>query len=326
MILIMRLNPDLIRAVRLAVAAVCVVTLGLLAVGCGGDDAASAGGPRIVVTTAPLGALVRDVVGDRARVDVLIPSDLDPHDFQPSAKDAQRLADADLVVVSGAGLEGGLQRSIDQARDGGTPVFDASQHVRLRTLGEGDHEGEDAHEHEGGHAHDHGAEDPHFWLDPMRMGDVAVALAPAVRDHAGIDVADRAQAVRSRMASLTRELTAMIAAVPEARRVLVTGHDSLGYLAARFHLRVVGAVIPSLSTQAEPSAAQVARVIATIRQTRAPAIFTEVGTPKAVVDAISSDTGARVVPLNTHAVAADGSYASTMREMMTAIVTGLSAK
>lgn len=323
MIPIMRLSSPS-RSARLAAATALLAIAGMLGlVGCGGDTAASAGtGPRIVVTTAPLGALVRDVVGDRAQVDVLIPANLDPHDFQPSAKDAQRLADADLVVVSGAGLEGGMQQSIDQARQDGTPVFDASAHVRLRTLDEHDHEGEE----EGDHGHDHGAEDPHYWLDPVLMGDVAVALAPALKEHAGLDVTARARAVRARMGDLVAQMDGMIAAVPQADRVLVTGHDSLGYLADRFHLTVVGAVIPSLSTQAEPSAAQVADVVATIRRTHAPAIFTEVSTPKAVVDAIASDSGARVVSLNTHAVAADGSYATTMRELMKAIVTGLTAR
>lgn len=303
MILIMR-NGSLPRRAAALAMFMALAALAALA-GCGGDASGARGKPTVVVTTAPLGALVSELVGDTADVRVVIPNNLDPHDFQPSVKDAQRLADADLIVANGAGLESSLGDAIHQAEGDGVPVFTAADHVPLR-------DGAD----------DHGAHDPHIWLDPIRMRDAMDALAPVAATRLGVDLGGRPAALHARLTALSARLETMAQTIPPARRLLVTGHDSMGYFAARYGFTVVGAVIPSLSSQAEASAAQVATVVATIRRERVPAIFTEVGTPKSVADAIASDSGARVVPLNTHAVTGGG-YEATMRGLMAAVVGGL---
>ena len=94
-----------------------------------------------------------------------------------------------------------------------------------------------------------------------------------------------------------------MAVVPDARRKLVTGHESLGYFAQRYEFRLIGAIIPSLTTSAEPSAADLAALAEKIRAAQVPAIFTELGTSPAVAKAIGDETGAKVVELTTHAAA-----------------------
>ena len=314
MILVMR-YPAFRTPARLVAVAVAAALLTVLAA-CGGDDGGAATGrPTVVVTTSPLGALVRDLVGDTADVEVLIPNDLDPHDFQPSVKDAERLARADLIVSNGAELETGLEGAIAQARRDGVPTFVMAAHVPLRSGPESGHDGEEGHEH--------GASDPHIWLDPVLMARGMAALAPVIEAKLSVDLRDRPAQQRARLAELNARLQKAAAQIPAARRKLVTGHDSLGYFARRYGFEVVGAVIPSLSSQAEPSAAQVGGVVATIRREKVPAIFSETGTPRAVAEAISSDSGAKVVDLTTHSVADDGSYYTTMENLMTTIADNL---
>ena len=112
----------------------------LLALTCLGALAASAGGalgqspdrPHVVATTPVLGAIVGEMVGDAARVTVVMPNGADPHEFQPSAREVAELSGADLVVANGLGLEEGLEDALRQARDDGTPVVEATDLVRLR--------------------------------------------------------------------------------------------------------------------------------------------------------------------------------------------------
>lgn len=304
---------------RRALAATMVLLVALLPAACGGGDTGDeASGPRIVVTTPVLGALVSDLVGDGARVEVLMPGGVDPHDFQPSAKDAERLRAADLVVVNGLDLEQGLTAAVGEAERDGVPVFRVTDHVALRELGE-----EAGHDEEAGDAgHDH-AEDPHVWTDPVAMSRAMAALAPVVRRETGLDVAGRLADQRARLAALDDELAGRARTVPPARRVLVTGHESLGYFADRYGFRVVGAIIPSLSSQAEPSARQLEALTGVIRREGVPAVFTELGTPPAVAEALAEDAGVRLVEIPTHTLPEDGRYDTFMRRIMDGVVEGL---
>jgi zinc/manganese transport system substrate-binding protein len=329
MVLIPIMRDRTRRRARLA-AATLTLPLALALAACGGDDTGSGtaattapprDAPSVVVTTPVLGALVADLLGDVARVEVVMPGGVDPHDFQPSARDATRLADADMVAAVGLDLEEGLGEAIDRARDAGVPVFEATDHVALRAVGEAEagHEEEEG----GDHADEHGAEDPHIWLDPVRMSRVVGALADAAEAELGVEVTARAAALRASLAGLNRELAAGAATVPAARRVMVTGHESMGYFADRYGLRVVGAVIPSLSSQAEPSAADLADLTAVIEREGVDVVFTEIGTPDGVAEAVARETGARLVEVPSHTLPADGSYATMMREVTGAVVGAL---
>ncbi len=103
----------------------------------------------------------------------------------------------------------------------------------------------------------------------------------------------------------------------------MTGHESMGYFADRYGFQLMGAVIPGLSSLGEISAGQLAAIVATIREHGVPAILTEIGTPQAVVDAVAAETGVRVVQLPSHALPADGSYVTFIRDIAAAVTTAL---
>ncbi len=279
--------------------------------GCGSGAEGDAGRPRIVVTTTVLGSVVEGLVGDAAEVVVLMPNGADPHDFQPSARDAATLGDADLVVENGLGLEEGLRDAISAARDGGVRVFSATDHVRLRKLGKAD---------------EHGSEDPHIWMDPIAMRDVVEALAVILRRDLGLDLTKRASGLTRRLEALDAEIRQTLSAIPSDRRRLVTGHESMGYFADRYRFTLVGALIPSSSSQAQVSAANLADVRALVEREGVPAIFDEAGTPAGVADAIGDQTGAEVVEIASHRLPGDGSYLTFMRDVAAAVRDGLAAR
>jgi ABC-type Mn2+/Zn2+ transport system permease subunit/ABC-type Zn uptake system ZnuABC Zn-binding protein ZnuA len=269
--------------------------------------------PEIVATTPVLGSILRDVVGDEARVTVVMPNGADPHEFQPSARDVGGLATADLVVANGRGLEEGLEDPLRQAEQDGTPVVDATDLVTLRRF---DPSARDE-------IAEHGPDDPHVWTDPLTMRQLVAGLVPVLREEAGIDVAARAAKLQDRLTDLDAQIRATLADVPPARRTLVTGHESMGYFAARYGFRVVGALIPSLSSQAEASARNLADLRRQVQDAGVPAIFSDTGTPAGLADAIADETGARVVEVGTHALPPDGSYLTMMRDIAAAVDGGL---
>ena len=440
----------------------------------------------IVVTTAVLGSVVDAVVGDAAEVTVLMPSGADPHEWQPSARDVERVMEAALVVENGLDLEEGLIDVLEQARADGVDIFTAADHVEVRLSEEGHdahadhaddaHEHADEHDHEGiahacghfdddpvevgsggsipddhtryvvalddgsaavtlerdeagavafflgtevplaatdeagealaaeqmmavgdecaavaavatfdlaagaytlelgpadvsavdlvwegashegldhaeGHdhaeseehaegeehadehmhededadhedAHGHGPEDPHLWLDPVAMGSVVDAMVPAMAEL-GIDVEDGAAAFEAELVALDAEIEAMIATIPEDQRKLVTGHEALGYFVDRYGLEQIGAVLPSLSTSGEPSARDIAELIETMEAAGVSVVFTDIGAPASLVQAVAEATGADVVPVNDAQLPDDGSYVSLMRELAQAITRAL---
>jgi zinc/manganese transport system substrate-binding protein len=271
---------------------------------CGQESAATgaaAGRQRIVVTTTLLGAVVRPLVGTTADVQVLMPNGADPHDWEPSAKDIAALRHADVIIENGLGLEGGLQHAIGQARGAGVQVLTASDDVDVRIVGQGEGTNPDDPDQAAG------AKDPHLWMDPTAMAAVVRTVGAALVQR-GIDVAARIEQVAGELDALDSRIAAILSVVPADRRKLVTGHESLGYFARHYHFVLIGAVVPSVSSQAEASAGSIAHLRDQIAKAGVPAIFTEIGTPGDVVKAIASETGARAVPLVTHVLPADGSY------------------
>ncbi|MFI5292640.1 MAG: metal ABC transporter substrate-binding protein, partial [Candidatus Limnocylindrales bacterium] len=195
-------------------------------------EAPAEGRPSVVITTEVLGAVAKRLAGDLADVVVLMDGGSDPHAWQPSARDSEALFGADLVIANGLGLEEGLVGALEQAEADGVPVFRATDHLADRTglggLGPGDAGGDDAvSDAEAVAGHGLAAGDPHFWLDPLAMRDVVLALAPVMAD-AGVDVGDRAAL-----------LAADLEALPDERRRPVSGHGDLGDFAHRYGFSIV---------------------------------------------------------------------------------------
>jgi zinc/manganese transport system substrate-binding protein len=271
----------------------------------------------IVVTYSILGSIVKDLVGDSANVIILMPNGADPHEWEPSAKDIEILNKADLIVQNGLGLEGGMQKALNEARRNGIRTFIASEHITIRKVGEG--EGIPT----GDPDQAVGAEDPHLWTDPLTVKSVVAALGEQLKSDVGVDVDNRSSDLQARLDSLNKELSSMIAELPQINRKLVTGHESMGYFAQRYGFKLVGAIIPSITTQAEVSAYDLAALKKLIQENNVKAIFTELGTSPTVAKAIGAETGVKVIELTTHSLPADGSYFTFERDMVRVIVDGL---
>ncbi len=269
----------------------------------------------IVVTYSILGSVVRDLVGNQAVVIVSTPNGLDPHEWEPSAKDIERINKADLVIENGLGFESGMGKTLEVARSRGVKFFTASNYFTIRHVGPG----------EGIPSGDPdqvlGAPDPHFWPDPLAMKDVVSALSQVMEKELNLDVSARARDLENRLDSLHNEVASTVAAIPRDNRKLVTGHESMGYYARRYGFKLVGVIIPSLSSQAGVSAADLAVLKKAIQDNRVKAIFTELGTSPAVARAIGNETGVQVVELTTHTLPGDGSYFTFIRNL-TGVIAG----
>ena len=293
--------------------------LGVAAAGCGRDAGADAAAerPHVVVTTSVLGDVTRQLVGDAADVDVVMPIGADPHEFSPSARQAEAMQDADLLVVNGAGFEQGMAGIIDGAAADGTPTFTVADHVALRHVGGGEH----ADEHAGDDDHDHTGDDPHVWTDPTNIAAAITPLAVALQGLDGVDAAaieQRATQYGRELQDLDAEVAAILAPIPAARRILVTNHEAMGYFADRYGFEVVGTVIPSMTTMASASAASVEALAEVIEERRVPAIFGETTQPTQLADALADEVGGdvEVVALYTESLGEPGSGADSYVGML----------
>lgn len=295
---------------RFRATAALAVAAGLVAATAGCSSAGS-DRPVVAVTTNILGDVVTEVVGDAAEVMVLMPAGADPHSFEVSAQEAARLRSADLVVENGLGLEEGVARHVEAAASDGVPVFTAGEHVDALEWTTEDDSGPD----------------PHLWTDPARMVDVVEALDDALRD-AGVEPSGT-DAYLDELATLDTDMSDAFAGIPEDRRALVTNHHVFGYLADRYDFRVVGAVIPSGTTLASPSAADLRDLASAIDEAGVPTIFADLSQPARLAEVLADevDVHVEIRPLATESLTEDGiasTYLGMMRSNTAAIVDGLS--
>jgi zinc/manganese transport system substrate-binding protein len=279
------------------------------------DTAVDVERPTVVVTYSVLGDLVARLAGDAAEVVVLIPNGLDPHDYEPSAREAEQVMSADLLVVNGLDLEEGLVGLVERASGSGVPVFTVSDHVTLRAMDDahGDKDDGHGHGHSHGHSHeddddehDHGATDPHFWVDPVTMAEMVPALTLALSVVTEVDLGAAGSALVAELEALHGQVADVMAGLDEC--LLVTGHESLGYFADRYGCTEIGAVVPGLSSTAEASAGALANLRALAAESGVRAIFTELGTPQRVAEQIAREVGVPVVELSTHLLPDDTGY------------------
>ena len=241
-----------------ALLATVALVLVAAAAGCGSDsDSASDAKVTAVATTTEVADLVRHVGGQRVDVHGLLSPGADPHGYEPRPSDAASIVDAALVFKSGGEVDEWLDELVDNA-GGDADVVDLVESVRtIETDGE---------------------TDPHWWQDPRNalLAVAAIRNALAAADPDGRKIYERNAAAYSReLRRLDEQISACIAKVPAARRKLVTTHDSLGYFAQRYGIEVVGSVIPSLSTQAQPSAGDIADLVDQVRDEGVEAVFPE---------------------------------------------------
>ena len=266
--------------------------------------------PRVLAIESFLADISRNVAGDRLTVDTLIPVGADPHAYQLTPEDAAKVTDADVLVINGANLETFLA-PILQNVSSKQLVISASAGLTPRSDTAGQHA-------EG---------DPHFWLDPNNVityvENIRAGFSKA--DPAGAAIyATNAQKYTLELQSLDSWITSQVQNVAPAHRLLVTNHETFGYFAGRYGFTVVGAIVPSISSGAAPSAQELAALIDQIRSTGAPAIFLETGSNPQLADQIASETGVKVVAnLYTHSLSAANGPAATYIDMMKYDVTAI---
>jgi zinc/manganese transport system substrate-binding protein len=304
--------------------------LAMLLMGCGtspADDDADL--PLVVATTSIWGDVTRQIVGDEARVEVLIPIGADAHDYEPTQQQVAMLLEADLVIANGLGLEEGLLDILESAAADGANIFEVAPELDPIEFGR-DHE-DAGHDHEDATAttrpddmtgdHDHGDLDPHVWFDPIRVGSGAGLIAERLTEVAPeVDWSERAQNYVVSLQELDQEIEDILGVVPEESRRIVTNHDALGYFADRYHFEVIGVVIPGGSTLADPSSAQLARLVDAMREGGVSTIFTETSQPRRLAEAVAAEVGedVAVVELYTESLDESGSDADTLIGMLRA--------
>ncbi|MEZ4521786.1 MAG: metal ABC transporter substrate-binding protein [Thermomicrobiales bacterium] len=294
------------------------VVAGLLA-GCGGDEDQGAEGQlSVVTTTSVLSSLTEKVGGDLVAVEPLMGPGVDPHTFELTPGDVRAVADADLVFFNGIGLDDYLMDDVESANDAANIVI-VTDGIDL--LESEDHEDE-AEKDQEEDDHDHGAFDPHVWLDPIRVemmvDNIADALAGADPDNASI-YRNNATAYRETLEETDRQIRALIDEIPEDHRKLVTNHDAFEYFARRYGLEIIGTVIPGTSSEADPSASDIAELTQLIEEENVRAIFAEALIDPKVAESLASDTGVEIVyGLYTGQVGEEGSGAETVDGMLLA--------
>jgi ABC-type Zn uptake system ZnuABC Zn-binding protein ZnuA len=288
-----------------------VVALTIAAAGaCGGGDGSGEGKLRVVASTAIAEALARAVGGEAVEVHVLAGAGVDPHDFELSPQDRRSIEQAVLLVRIGLGVDRFVD-GVPQAK-----LVTLSEGLALRRA-DGSHADDDD-DHADGEEHDE--YDPHVWHDPENCKQMAMTLAERLAEadpqNAGLYRANAA-AFGARMDAADAEIRALIEAIPAENRKVVSNHDSLGYFFDRYGLGFVGAVIPGTGTSAEPSAGQIADLIATIRREGVKAIFAEQSVNASVARQVARDTGVKIVDdLYGDSLGPEGSGAETIEGML----------
>jgi ABC-type Zn uptake system ZnuABC Zn-binding protein ZnuA len=274
------------RSLRLGRSAGLLAAVVLIVVACGTSGAASSAAPgpstdpdavRVVATTTVLADIVRSVAGSRASVASIVPAGVGPEDYEPKPGDARKIADAQLIVSNGVGLDNFLDRLLDSTGSGS---------AQRLVLGEGlpaiEVDGEP---------------NPHFWLDPTIVRDgyvpkIVEALATAApHDRATFEA--NAAAYAKELTALDEELQAQVATIPAANRKLVTFHDAFPYFARHFGFELVGVVVSNVGQ--EPTAAELAALVQTVKDANVKAVFSEAQFNPKLAQTLADEAGVRVV-------------------------------
>lgn len=264
-----------------AVAAGAAVLLALVLAGCGGGSPEKGSRIHVVATTTQIGDWVRAVGGNAADVHQILQPNTDPHEYEPRPADVEAVANAELVFENGDGLDAWMGTVVSNA--GGSPhVVDLSTQLLVQLPGETD--GPEASRF-----------DPHWWHDPRNAASAVFRIRNIlVRADPGAAATYRANALAylTRLRELDAGIGACMGQVPRAQRKLVSDHDAFGYFAYRFGITIVGAVIPSQTTQAQASAGDIADLVKLVKREHVRAIFPESSLSAKLAEQIARETGA----------------------------------
>lgn len=234
---------------------------------------------KVLATFSVLGDLVKNVGGDRVEVLTLVGPDSDAHVYAPSPADARKVADAAVVITNGLGFEGWISRLV-RASGSKAPVVVATKGITVRKVAG---------------AHGHGDADPHAWQSAANVkvyiANIRGALIAA--DPTGRDAYQaNATTYLGKLDSLDAEIKAAVASIPADRRRIISSHDAFGYFQQAYGVEFIAP--QGVSTEAEASARDVARIITQIKRLKIPAIFLENISDPRLMQRIAHETGARI--------------------------------
>lgn len=260
---------------------------------------------KVLAVSSFLADMAQQVAGDQFQVETLVPEGVDPHTFQATPQDVTKIADSQVLIANGAGLEEWLAEIVENA-GGERVVIEATQGLPGVPSRPGD---------------------PHFWLDP----NYGIHYVERIRDgFIAVDPENEAQYFQNaaRYIQELEELDAWIIDQVEEitleRRLLVTNHESFGYFADRYGFQIIGTIVPSFSSGSSPSAQQLVQLVGAIKATGAPAIFLESGTNPELAEQVAREAGVQViVDLLTHSVQPPGGYIDMLQYNTSAIVEAL---
>jgi len=344
---------------------------------------------NVLATTPMLGDFVNEIGGDNINLTILMPSEADPHTYDPSPQDASKIADADIVFYVGLKYEpAALIKLVENTSENEAVLVEVGESINPIEFSEegheghddhddheghddhddheghddhDDHEGHDDHDDEEGHddhddeeghddhddeeghddhddeeghddhddeeGHDHGSEDPHFWFDPLR---VVMAVELMVNQLIELDPTSSeayktaGEAYISNLNELDSTVSALIETVPSKNRKLITTHESLGYLEARYGVEVLTTIIPSLSSADEISPAELVDVLDVIEDNDIKVIFVESEAPSVYAETIAEEANIKTVTgLWVETLREDQAYTDWLTEQVELIVENL---
>lgn len=261
----------------------------------GANPAWSAEKLPVVASFSVLGDMVKTIGGDDVDVTTLVGPDMDSHSFEPTPADGKAIASAKLLVINGLGFEGWIERLAQSAGYKGA-IVTASAGIKTREMAE-EEEGH-GHEHEHGHDHhdEHGhAIDPHAWQS-LRNGEIyaaniADALKKALPEKADA-IQSRADAYIVQIKETDQWVRDQFAAIPQARRKIITSHDAFGYFGDAYGITFMSP--EGLSTESEPTPKDVAELADQIKHEGVKKFFVENMSSPRLIEQIAKDTGATI--------------------------------
>jgi ABC-type Zn uptake system ZnuABC Zn-binding protein ZnuA len=260
---------------------------------------------EVLVVESFLADIAQNIAGEQEQIGLLIPPGADPHTFQPTPQDVAKIANSQMLIANGAGLEEWLQVVIDNA-GGERLVVEAAEGLMESSDRPGD---------------------PHFWLDPNYV----IHYANQLRDgFIQIDPGGEARYAENtnefidQLEELDAWISEQVEQIPADRRLLVTNHESFGYFADRYGFEIIGTIVPSVSTGSSPSAQQLVELVEAIRATRTGAIFLESGSNPELAEQLAREAGVTViVDLRTQPLFPQEGYIEMMKYNTQAIVEAL---
>ncbi len=271
---------------------------------------ASAQALKVVASFSIIADLARNVGGDRVEITTLVGPDGDAHVYEPKPADASAMARADVILVNGLHFEGFLERLVE-ASSTTAPVVELTDGVQTITM----KEAADSHSHS--HSHE-GDTDPHAFqsIANVRIYVANIAKAFCNADAAGCQIYEaNAAAYGGELDKLEKEVRDAIESIPPQKRTIISSHDAFGYFEHEYGLTFRAP--EGISTDADPSAADVAKLIRDVRRDNAAAIFVENITNPRLIEQIASETGLQVGgALYSDALSDEDGPASTYVDMM----------